>query len=102
MECTATASSNASTIAEDEKGGRAFAGPPWFVMRSVLVGSRGLRFHGGGDGSIHQWPTTSGSLLRGGRGGGAVIVTAAVVFVVGGFTTGEQGEARDGEAKMDE
>lgn len=101
MGCTATASSNASTILDDEKGGRAFAGPPWFGRRSALVGSRGLRFHGGGDGSIHQWYTTGG-FLRGGRGGAAVIVTAVIVLVVGGFTTGEQGEARDGEGEMDE
>lgn len=101
MGCTATASSNASTILDDEKGCRAFAGPPWYGMRNALVSSRGLRFHRGGDGSIHHGSATSG-FLRGGRGGAAVIVAAVVVFVVSGFTTGEQGVARDGEGEMDE
>ena len=97
MGCTATA----SPIADDEKGGRAFAGPPWYGMRNALVSSRGLRLHRGGDGSVYRWPATSG-FLRGGRGGVAVIMTACFVVVVGGFTTGEESEAREGEAEVEE
>ena len=76
MGFTATASSNAPSIADDEKGVRAFAGPPCFGRMNALVSSRGLRLHGGGDGGAHRRSAAGGGFLRGGRGGGAVNVAA--------------------------